>query len=566
MNAPTFVEFVEGVLGLQLTPGQHVLCSVAFDGVQPKQLPRAERKIARELFGELDRVPSDLLATVVIVAGARSGKSYLGALRLLHLALVMPLDRLAPGEIAVAVIVAPDLRLARQPMRYALGAVESTPALRPMLVSRTEDGFVLRRPDGKHVSIECLPATRGGSALRGRTLVGALLDETAFFRDADFQVNDRDVLAAVAPRVLSGGQVVIGSTPWGETGLLFELYKENFGGPSTALVAHAPTLRLRDDRATKQLVARERARDPRNAAREYDAVFASSDDALLDSVDVDNCVDRGIKDRPIEPGVAYSLGLDLGIRHDSSGWVRVHREIRTLNGAQTEVTVVDRVAEYRPKWFSGGRVKLEQVEEDLSREAHAAKAKVLHDVHLADALTPRLKTRGVRSEECSMSSAEQARRATLLAMLIREGRLVLVDHPELVKQLKELRVTRHSGGRVTIAAPRGRSKHDDLADALLLAVDGAQRLAASNVSGVECIPEQLIWRGNPGLSEVRPARYFRRSPDGSVIPCAPPPGTRDHYAAQAARFERGVATPEDVAELGDDEVARRQGINVPVRR
>ena len=70
-------------------------------------------------------------------------------------------------------------------------------------------------------TLEALPATRGGSALRGRSLVGAVLDEAAFFRDEDYSVNDAEIYRAVAPRILPEGQTIIASTPWAEgVGLL----------------------------------------------------------------------------------------------------------------------------------------------------------------------------------------------------------------------------------------------------------------------------------------------------------------------------------------------------------
>ena len=75
------------------------------------------------------------------------------------------LRTLAPGELAVALVVSIDLRLGRQTLRYALGAAKRH--MRSMVQSETSDGFVLRRSDGREVSIEVLPASRGGAALRG---------------------------------------------------------------------------------------------------------------------------------------------------------------------------------------------------------------------------------------------------------------------------------------------------------------------------------------------------------------------------------------------------------------
>jgi hypothetical protein len=268
-----FVAFCADVLHVELTPGQLVLCRVAFDGVDPCDLStEAERDLARLLFGDVDRIPALAREVIAAMCGARAGKSYvLGALRLLHLALTVDLHSLAPGEVAAGVIVAPDLRLGRQVFRYLRGAVESVPTIEALVVAETSESVTLLRPDGCTVEIVCLPATRGGSALRGRSLIGAVLDECAFFRDSDFQVNDAELFKAVAPRIVPGGQAILASTPWLEAGLLFDLFVANHGHPTTCLAVHAPTVLLRGDERTRQLVERERERDPDNAAREFDA-------------------------------------------------------------------------------------------------------------------------------------------------------------------------------------------------------------------------------------------------------------------------------------------------------
>ncbi len=98
-----FTEFCTQVLRVALTPGQLVLCKIAFDGLEPGDLKGRERELARKIFGDVDRIPPEARHVLIAVVGARAGKSYiLAALRLLHLALTVSLDTLAPGEIAVS--------------------------------------------------------------------------------------------------------------------------------------------------------------------------------------------------------------------------------------------------------------------------------------------------------------------------------------------------------------------------------------------------------------------------------------------------------------------------------
>jgi hypothetical protein len=280
-------------LGVQLTPAQFVLTTVAYDGVDPIDLPPKQREIARSLFGAVDRIPQEARSVLVAVCGARAGKSYvLCALRLLHLAMTVSLDPLAYGEAAVGLIVAPDMRLGRQTLRFAWGAAKKSPEIAQLVQSDSADSFTIDR-DGRAVRLEVLPATRGGSAVRGRSLAGAVLDECAFFRDENYTVNDAEIFRAVAPRILNGGQLIVASTPWAEGGLLYELFRDNHGDPDTALAVHAPTLVMRDDRATIALVHREQRRDPDNAAREFGAEFMTTGSGLfLDGAAVDRAVDE----------------------------------------------------------------------------------------------------------------------------------------------------------------------------------------------------------------------------------------------------------------------------------
>jgi hypothetical protein len=119
-----------------------------------------------------------------------------------------------------------------------------------------------------------------------------LFTEAAFFRDENYTINDAELYKAVAPRIVPGGQLIIESTPWTEAGLLYDLYQANWGQPTTCIAAHCPTEIMRDDKATLELVSRERQRDGENAAREFDAAIMSFGSSLFfDSAAVDACVE-----------------------------------------------------------------------------------------------------------------------------------------------------------------------------------------------------------------------------------------------------------------------------------
>lgn len=547
-QGPSFAAFVER-LGLQLTNGQRVLAAVAFDGLDPVDLTPSDQELARALFGPLAGIPHEARAVLAVVAGARAGKSYLlGALRLLHLAITVRLRQLAPGEVAVAVAVAPDLRLARQVLRYALGAAQGSAELAPLIANPTQDGFIIRRPDGRSVSIECLPATRGGAAVRGRTLVGAVLDEACFFYDAEHEVNDVDVYRALLPRIVVGGQLIIASTPWAESGLLWSLWRDNFGAPKACLVAHAPTALLRDDAHTRAMVERERARDAENARREFDAQFLSSDSALLSSADIDAAIEPGATGRDPVPGAQYAMAIDIGTRHDRTVIAVAHREILARRGAPPlDVLVLDFLRIVAP--MPGKRVDLDAVEREVAAVSKAyGGARVWHDSYLADAIAPRLKARGIDCVEASMVPGAQGKRGTALAARFRSGTIRLIDDPILATELREVRLARHAGGRITIAAPNRKGAHDDCVDVLMLLCEACAELAPGGD-----IQRQITahWSHERGLDVEE--RYFKvhHGDRGGVHiePCEPPAGTPAAERAKRERNAQGIYTPSDIAEM-----------------
>lgn len=496
----SFVEFATDVLHVQLSPGQRVLCLVAFDGAHPRDLPASDRELARQIFGDCDTIPPEARHVLAALCGARAGKSYiLCGLRLLHLALTVSLDTLAPGELAAGVIVGPDIRLAKQTLRYVAGAAKSAPSIAALVESEAAESVVIRRPDGKPVDLTCLPATRGGSAVRGRSLVGAALDEACFFRDANYQVNDTELFKAVAPRIVPGGQAIIASTPWAQLGLLYDMYKRNHGNPVDAIAAHAPTTVLRSDDRTRQLVERERERDPDNAAREFDAVPMSSDATeFFDAPSVAEAIDESAPDvLGLLPNQTAMLGLDTGFRKDPSAAVVVR-----CNGNGYDVS---ECVEVQPK--SGERLKpsetLKKLFESASRHRCMGAAADQHYIE-----TVREHSGYLRVIETPNGAEGNAEMYTTVRTVLREGRLkISAMHTRLLAQLRQVVAKPTPGGNISIQSPRRGGAHGDLVSALVAAVWALEQEAGKGVVPIvsspstergddaTLMPRRGAWRG-----------------------------------------------------------------------
>jgi hypothetical protein len=469
-----FVDFVATVLKVPLTPAQRVLGLVAFDRVEPEALSGKERALAYQLFGPVETIPPAARSVLVAVLGARSGKSYIFiALYSLWRAIFADLSTLAPGELAVALVVAPDLRLARQALRYAIGAAESESLIEQWVASKSTDSFVLSRPDGKQVAIECLPATRGGSAVRGRSLVSACIDESGFFLpdEGGYVVNDKEIFSAVAPRVLPGGLVVVASTPWVEEGLLYELFSKNFGGPIDALAAHGPTLVMLDSERNREAVRREQERNPDNCAREFGAEFIAGgaskffDAELLQSTFVDDVV----RILAPTPSARSHIGGDIGLVSDSTSFVAVHAK------SVSSFFVADMV-ELKPR--KNAPLKLSNVVPLGCEFAHRHGDNVVWvDHHVLEPAREHLPN-GFKLLPVPAGNAQKSARWLAVRQAMKEGKLrAPAEFVRLKAQLTDVYSKPLPGGGLQILQRRTKGlAHGDVAAAFVLAVAAALRI------------------------------------------------------------------------------------------
>lgn len=463
-----------------LTPAQRVTGLVCFDRVAPCELEAADHEIARELFGDVESIPAIALEVILWLKGARVGGSRMSAMRAYQLGLTVPVE-LAPGESAFVLFVGPDTRLAQQAFRYATGAARTDVAAgRIRLVRESADSFTFERYDGVQVTLACLPATAGGSAVRARTLIAAVMTEAAFFRGSDSVINDKEIYRAMAARIVQGGQLILESTPWAQRELVYEMFRDNFADPKTALVARCPTTLMRPDARTLALVERERQRDPDNAAREFDCAFLEAGAAeFFDAVGITLAIDKlrpSVSYAP--PGAVVGAGGDLALERNSS-------TIAVVARVADHYELLE-IAERKPE-----RGKPLKLGEEVLRGSFAPvlQRHGLHsftaDGHVREparefCATTKIKV-GESERSLSIDAAPEgatgkAETYTLLQTIVREGRFKMSHYPRLESQLRAVVTRPLPGGGVRISSPtRPDGSHGDLVSALVLAVWAASK-------------------------------------------------------------------------------------------
>ena len=452
-----FTTFCEKLLRVVFTAAQRVAFAVLFDAVLP------DDPLVATMFGALGEVPPVARRVAVIVKGARVGGTRFSATRLVHLALTLALPPLAGGEGAWALIVGPDTRLARQALAFALGACTTCAEIAERVQNVTADSFQLVRDDGVVVTVACMPATAGGSAVRGRTLVGALMTEGAFFRDVNSVVNDEEIYRALLPRIVKGGQLIIESTPWSELGLLYQLFEKNWGHPVNAIVAHCPTLLMRDgDEDTAAIVASETERDPLNASREYGAQFITAgSSAFFDPALIDAAVDDDLAfPAAPDPSCGRVCTADLGFRLDSSALVI----LQNRGALGVMLAYADEVAP-----TTGAPLVPSTVMRRFGtaiRQYHGAHLFV--DLAYIESVRELCWARGLGVYELPHGQPGKIEQHLACREMLAEKRLRIPRHPRLIAQLKAIIVKPTAGGGMAISTPRRRGHgHGDLASAFV---------------------------------------------------------------------------------------------------
>jgi hypothetical protein len=161
-------------------------------------------------------LPTRRIRELWCLVGRRGGKSRIAALIAVYFAFFVP-AKLAPGEIGLVLVLAGTLDQAHVVFGLIEGFIDASPVLRKEVVSRTKSEIRLKN----RVVIGVHP--NSFRSVRGRTLLCAIFDEIAFWRDESSAVPDTEVYSAVLPSLITTGGVLIGiSTPYRKLGLLHQ--------------------------------------------------------------------------------------------------------------------------------------------------------------------------------------------------------------------------------------------------------------------------------------------------------------------------------------------------------
>ena len=139
----------------------------------------------------------------------------------------------------------------------------------------------------------------------------------------------------------------------------------------------------------------------------------------------------------------YVIGLDIGVKHDATVAAICHAE--HVPGQEHPRVVLDRMQVWTPSRLRP--VRLQVVEEWVEEAARRYnRARVRFDPYQALHIAQRLKRRGITVQEFTFSASSVGKLATTLLQLIRERSLALPDDPELLDELRNVRLKETSPG------------------------------------------------------------------------------------------------------------------------
>ena len=415
-----------------------------------------EQEIYRECTGRED-VPTKRATEVDAIVGRRGGKSRVIALAAIHLATERDLSGiLARGETASIPVISQDKSEAQTVVGY-IRALCELPLYAGLLEGEPTSERVRLRVAG--CSIEIGVRVANYRAVRSYTVVGAVLDEVAFWRsdEAGSANPDTEVLRALRPSMATvpGSMLFKVSSPFARSGVLWRDYREHYGKLGRHLVWKAPTLRMHPDESTLSVeIERAYRDDPVAAASEYGAEFRTDLAGLLSEDVLERVMEPRGDLEPVE-GISYRGFIDvsggsadaygLGIAH----WVPPEKDI-----AGAGRVVVDLAREW-PAPFDPDEVTGEVCE--------ILKAYWINEVtgdHYGGVWPQeRFWKRGIAYE---VSKDDKSRLFLHFAAMANARRASLPDHARLRAQLLSLERRTWGSGRETVDHPRG--GHDDLAN------------------------------------------------------------------------------------------------------
>jgi hypothetical protein len=353
-----------------------------------------------------------------------------------------------PGESLKIPVLAADREQAGVIANYCRAMLTEIPMLRKMLKRALADSFELT--NGLTISVQ----TASFRGARGFTAPLVLCDEIAFWysEDSGSANPDTEILRALRPSLgtIPNSMLICASSPYAKKGALYDAFKRYYGQAGDVLAWKAPTWVMHPPDAKLQGdIDDAYASDPEAASAEWGAEFRSDISSFIQREVVETAIDRGVYERPWQPGKRYRAFCDpSGGSSDSFTLAVAHHE--------KDAVILDCTRDIKAPF-----VPTEAVAQIAATLKSYRLFSVVGDKYAAQWTVDAFRQAGVTYNHSKLSRSEIY--AELLPAL-NAGKVRLLDMPRAVSQICNLERRTARGGRDSIDHPPG--AHDDLANSI----------------------------------------------------------------------------------------------------
>jgi len=429
----------------------------------------------------LEGQPQERTRESYVVAGRRSGKSWISAMIAVFLACFKDwTPYLSAGERGWVFIIAVDKAQAGIIKAYVSGIFQRVKCLKSMVAKETQETIELR--NGISIGVK----TASFRSVRGYTILAAILEELAFYRSEDSANPDREILAAVRPALATiPDSLLLGiSTPYSRAGVLWDQFKSYYGKPGGPLIWKAPTKTM-NPTIDNRLIENAIKEDPQAARCEWECAWREDISALFSQELVDAVMVPGRFELPKIEGAEYFGFIDpSGGRQDSFTLGIAHQE-------KSGRIVLDVLRERRPP-FQPKSVVAEFSEVLKSFRITSVES----DKYAGEWVPEAFREHKIEVKNSDMTASELYLN---FLPLVSNGSVELLDNKRLLAQLTGLERRARSGGKDLITHYAYAGGHDDLGNSAAGVCVAVARSENSKAAA--------FWsKGSvyPGLEEYKP--------------------------------------------------------------
>lgn len=415
---------------------------------------------------------------VFLIIGRRGGKSFISALIVVYLAVFKDWKaKLGPGERGYIMCIASDRKQAGVVLNY-IKEILRLPIFKNMVINETKEEIELSN------NVIIAVVTCSYRALRGYTVLAAIADELAFWRD-DYSANPaKEVLTALRPSLGNvPDSLLVGiSTGYSRSGPLWEAYRDKYGvEDKEILIWKAGTLDM-NPTYNKKTIDKALKDDPSAAQAEYGLGLGFREDleSYLSEEALEAVVIPGrFELSKIEKASYFAFVDPSGGRGDAMTLSICHKE-------DSGKIIQDCIRIKRPPF---------NPQECVKEFAEAIKGYGLSSV-TGDKYSGEWCSSSFGNEGITYKNSELTKSDIYLEFLplIMQGKVELLDHKQQTTELRQLE-RRTGRGKDMIDHPKG--LHDDLANAAAGACVMASKESGGAFIFSDVTIDQFIRRYSP---------------------------------------------------------------------